>query len=132
MSPPTDPCDPHGRRSAAGGADPGSNAPDGRQRPAGSGPAPPPIIAEGEADGEAFAASVVLEDPQAEDANATGASCRRLAGRGRRLARPAESPAPPLTAEQRLLVLDAWRRSGLPAGDFGPLVGLSKHTLEVK
>jgi transposase len=26
-------------------------------------------------------------------------------------------------------VLDAWRRSGLPAGDFGPLVGLSKHTL---
>jgi transposase InsO family protein len=31
--------------------------------------------------------------------------------------------------EQRLLVLDAWLRSGLPAGDFGPLVGVSKHTL---
>jgi transposase InsO family protein len=31
--------------------------------------------------------------------------------------------------EQRLLVLDAWRRSGLPAGDFAPLVGVSKHTL---
>jgi transposase InsO family protein len=28
-----------------------------------------------------------------------------------------------------LLVLDAWRRSGLPAGDFAPLVGVSKHTL---
>jgi transposase len=28
-----------------------------------------------------------------------------------------------------LLVLDAWRRSGLPAGDFAPLVGLSRHTL---
>jgi transposase InsO family protein len=35
----------------------------------------------------------------------------------------------PLTPEQRLLVLDAWRRSGLPAGDFAPLVGVSKHTL---
>ena len=34
-----------------------------------------------------------------------------------------------LTPEQRLLVLDAWLRSGLPAGDFAPLVGDSKHTL---
>ena len=33
------------------------------------------------------------------------------------------------TPEQRLLVLDAWRRSGLPAGDFAPLVGISRHTL---
>src|SRR5262245_17412054 len=49
--------------------------------------------------------------------------------RGRRYARPADPPASPLTPEQRLLVLDAWRRSGLPAGDFAPLVGISKHTL---
>ncbi len=49
--------------------------------------------------------------------------------RGRRLARPPDTPAAPLTAAQRLLVLDAWRRSGLPAGDFAPLVGVSKHTL---
>jgi transposase InsO family protein len=34
-----------------------------------------------------------------------------------------------LTGPQRLLLLDAWRRSGLPAGDFAALVGLSKHTL---
>src|SRR5947209_4548218 len=34
-----------------------------------------------------------------------------------------------LTAEQRLLLLDTWRRSGLPAGDFAALVGISKHTL---
>jgi transposase InsO family protein len=27
------------------------------------------------------------------------------------------------------MILDSWRRSGLPAGDFAPLVGLSKHTL---
>jgi len=49
--------------------------------------------------------------------------------RGRRLARPAATPASPLTPEQRLLVLDAWRRSGLAAGDFAPLVGVSKQTL---
>jgi len=47
---------------------------------------------------------------------------------GQRLARPEAGPAP-LTAEQRLLILDSWRRSGLPAGDFAPLVGVSKHTL---
>src|SRR5688572_8588246 len=34
-----------------------------------------------------------------------------------------------LTAQQRLLLLDTWRRSGLPAGDFAALVGVSKHTL---
>jgi transposase len=49
--------------------------------------------------------------------------------RGRRLAPKVASLASPLTPEQRLLVLDAWRRSGLPAGDFAPLVGVSKHTL---
>src|SRR5262249_27397751 len=48
---------------------------------------------------------------------------------GRRLARKDAPPASPLTPEQRLLALDAWRRSGLPAGDFAPLVGVSKHTL---
>ena len=30
---------------------------------------------------------------------------------------------------ERLLILDTWQRSGLPAGDFAPLVGISKHTL---
>src|SRR4051812_15146497 len=48
--------------------------------------------------------------------------------RGRRLAPKAEAPPSPLTAEQRVLLLDTWRRSGLPAGDFAPLVGLSKET----
>jgi transposase len=28
-----------------------------------------------------------------------------------------------------LLLLDTWRRSGLPARDFAPLVGVSRHTL---
>jgi transposase InsO family protein len=33
------------------------------------------------------------------------------------------------TPQQRLLLLDTWTRSGLPAGDFASLVGVSKHTL---
>src|SRR5262245_30817237 len=56
----------------------------------------------------------------------------RLAGRsrhGKRLvAEPAE-PRQPLTPQRRLLILDAWVRSGLPAADFAPLVGVSRHTL---
>jgi transposase InsO family protein len=54
-----------------------------------------------------------------------------LAGRrrGRRLVKPPEVERPPLTGEQRLWILDTWKRSGLPAGDFAPLVGLSKYTL---
>lgn len=34
-----------------------------------------------------------------------------------------------LLPQERLLILDTWQRSGLPAGDFAPLVGISKHTL---
>ncbi len=58
---------------------------------------------------------------------------RFLAGprksKGQRLVKPEEPPQATMTAEQRLLILDTWLRSGLPAGDFAPLVGLSKHTL---
>jgi transposase InsO family protein len=56
---------------------------------------------------------------------------RVLAGRrrGRRLVKKEQSRTPTLTATQRLLLLDTWRRSGLPAGDFAAMVGLSKHTL---
>ena len=50
-------------------------------------------------------------------------------GKGRRLVKPEESPQPAITPEQRLLILDTWQRSGLPAGDFATLVGVSKHTL---
>src|SRR5215210_1908059 len=55
-----------------------------------------------------------------------------LSGRGRRGSRVPDrlpSTETQFTPEQRLLVLDAWRRSGLPAGDFAPLVGISRHTL---
>ncbi|QVL30217.1 helix-turn-helix domain-containing protein [Telmatocola sphagniphila] len=57
----------------------------------------------------------------------------RLSGRGpvkgRRLVKKSTEPVPAMTAEQRILLLDTWQRSGLPAGDFAPLVGVSKHTL---
>jgi transposase InsO family protein len=51
----------------------------------------------------------------------------QAAQRSRRRAQ--ETGKPRFTAEQRLLILDSWLRSKLPAGDFAPLVGLSLHTL---
>src|SRR5262245_53856549 len=47
--------------------------------------------------------------------------------RGRRLVPNPATPTPPLTPQQRLLLLDTWQRSGLPAADFAALVGLSKY-----
>ena len=49
--------------------------------------------------------------------------------RGRRLVKKADQKALALSPEQRLLLLDTWQRSGLPAADFAALVGLSKYTL---
>ena len=34
-----------------------------------------------------------------------------------------------VTAQERLLLLDLWQRSGLTAREFGALVGVSRHTL---
>ncbi len=43
---------------------------------------------------------------------------------------PTTPPAPNRqSGEVRLKILDTWMRSGLPAGDFAPLVNVSKHTL---
>jgi transposase InsO family protein len=50
-------------------------------------------------------------------------------GRGRRLVKKDQEKAQAMSAEQRLLLLDTWQRSGLPAEDFSGLVGISKHTL---
>jgi transposase InsO family protein len=53
---------------------------------------------------------------------------RRIPHRQRRPAR--ERPMrPAFTLEQRLLILDAWSRSGLPGTEFAPLVGVAPHTL---
>jgi transposase InsO family protein len=44
--------------------------------------------------------------------------------------RKEETPVPTtVTAEQRLLLLDTWKRSGLPANDFAALVGVARHSL---
>jgi transposase InsO family protein len=53
----------------------------------------------------------------------------RRRGRGRRLVSKDAVKPLVVSAEQRLLILDTWQRSGLPAGDFAPLVGMNKHTL---
>jgi transposase InsO family protein len=50
-------------------------------------------------------------------------------GRGRRLVKKDSTPKIVLTPQQRLLLLDTWRRSGLPAGDFANMVNVSKHSL---
>jgi transposase InsO family protein len=49
--------------------------------------------------------------------------------RGKRLVKPEQQRTQPFEPETRVLILDTWIRSGLPAGDFAPLVGISKHTL---
>jgi transposase len=70
-----------------------------------------------------------LETPE-EPLDALLTGLPNLGGRGRRGRRLVKKePSSPLTPEQRLLLLDTWRRSGLPAGDFAALVGISKHTL---
>lgn len=76
------------------------------------------------------------EEPQAQEPLAEEVRERKFQQpqhigrkRGRRLVRPEEVHREPLSAPQRLLILDSWQRSGLPAGDFAPLVGISKHTL---
>lgn len=51
------------------------------------------------------------------------------AKKGRRLAKKEPKADAKLSAKDRLLLLDTWKKSGLPAGDFAALVGLSKHTL---
>jgi len=48
--------------------------------------------------------------------------------KGRSLVKPDEVRQA-FSPHERLLILDTWQRSGLSAGDFAPLVGLSKHTL---
>lgn len=48
---------------------------------------------------------------------------------GKRLVKKDQALRKAFTPDQRLLLLDAWQRSGLPGGDFAELVCISKHTL---
>ena len=113
----------------------GSENPDVPQaRAGGEAPLPSPVIPCEEDDAEAF-----LQDGEglSRDTEAIGqeseAPVRYAAGRkpspGRQLRSPEEAKRRVYTPQQRLMLLDTWRRSGLPALDFASLVGISKHTL---
>jgi len=53
-----------------------------------------------------------------------------LTGRKRgTLSKPSDKSKTILSPQQKLLILDTWMRSGLPARDFGALVNVSRHTL---
>lgn len=49
--------------------------------------------------------------------------------KGKQTRSPEELRTRSFTPEQRLLILDSWQRSKLPAGDFAPLVGVSTAAL---
>lgn len=68
---------------------------------------------------------------QSGEVSAAAAAGLRGQRKGKRLVKPEQAARRQLTPVQRLLVLDVWMRCGLSAGDFAPLVGLSKHTLYV-
>lgn len=72
----------------------------------------------------------MLEPPATEEQEPL--SLPRLRGgstKGRKLVKKSAARRATLLPEQRLLILDTWKRSGLPARDFAALVGISKHTL---
>jgi transposase InsO family protein len=101
-----------------------------------SGARPTPATSPSPAPGVAPPAAEEADDDPASDhenVNAELPGRLRLTGRskGRRLVKKDLEPVPALTAEQRLLLLDTWQRSGLPAKDFAALVGVSKHSLYV-
>jgi len=113
------------------------------KRPAGaeSGAAVP---SRAESDPESFATATVPSSSEAMDGSpgieeassveiAAGEVRKILGGRRRsgpaKLVKTPESPTPAPTVEQKILVLDLWKRSGLPAVDFAGLVGVSSHSL---
>ena len=95
--------------------------PDDAQRPD-PGPPPPPDRAPNDP-------LTDHEPPPAERPDSPRPRLPSGSRRRPRVLRPAADRPATFTPQQRLLILDAWTRSGLPAGDFAPLVGLSKHTL---
>jgi transposase InsO family protein len=84
-------------------------------------------------DGENLIPLVIPADDPSESASSLPREFRppnlRARAKGRKLVPKGQTKRVKLNAEQRILLLDLWRRSGLPAGDFAALVGMSKHTL---
>src|SRR5262245_2488483 len=106
--------------AVSGGTSPGVQPPC-RLTPAASLPLPTATTPGADATGTPppqsgpFDAAVEATDLTGLAAGAVPRGGRRR--RGRRLVQPEHKPAP-LTPQQRLLLLDTWQRSGLPAGDF--------------
>jgi Homeodomain-like domain-containing protein len=50
-------------------------------------------------------------------------------GKNLPLMQPLQNRRGTYSPHQRILLLDTWQRSGLPAKDFADLIGISKHTL---
>lgn len=81
---------------------------------------------------DSFESPSRVREPHGIDATAVSlppAVGRRRGGQHLAKLGEADPSGKSMTASQRLLILDTWRRSGLPAGDFGDMVGMSKHTL---
>ena len=85
------------------------------------------VPSEAEAAGEADTGGV------GDGAGLVGGPVRLRGGRsgkkGRRLVKMDGLGRREFTPEQRLMILDIWQRSGLPAKDFAPLVGTTNSTL---
>ena len=75
--------------------------------------------------GDSGRAPTPLSDP---DDLPTELATRRRTRTRRRVAEP-QSLRQSFSPRQRLLILDTWQRSKLPAKDFSSLVGVSSHTL---
>jgi transposase InsO family protein len=88
-------------------------------------PDDPPLVYLDETGEEAF--FVEDEEPAFKPPRLIGGG-RRKRGRSRSKA-PATPARKTYTGEERFLILDTWLRSKLPAKDFAPLVGVSKHSL---
>ena len=78
---------------------------------------------------EALTQGPELEEPLTDTPRILCGPRKGGSGKTRKLLKPEDARKTEFTPQQRLLLLDTWKRSGLPAGDFAPLVGLSKHTL---
>jgi transposase len=128
MSAPHQPSDRPRQSAPPGTAEPANHGRGRRASPAEPGPNPP-IIDDDLSDCEPNPGGDEVAPGDADPAPPSEVPRLQQPPRGKRIGRKADAPAPPLTGEQRLLLLDTWRRSGLPAGDFAALVGMSKHTL---
>lgn len=96
--------------------------------------------ADGGGEAEEWSESLTGEPEEADESLAEGTDPGRpirLGGgrgggggrRGKRLVKKGDGGRKEFTPEQRLMILDIWKRSGLPAKDFAPLVGTTNSTL---